>query len=117
MPKPKERPRRGRGGHFYTPKTTQSYERDVGLLALQARQAAGISKPFTGQVSLEVEIQVPFGMTRKFDLDNAGKAIADAINKIAYDDDRQIVEFSVFLRPKENCEPTTYVQVSLLEEP
>jgi crossover junction endodeoxyribonuclease RusA len=74
-----------RHGNTYTPAATRAYEQHVKWSALEA----GIEK-IDGPVSMTLEIFWPD--RRRRDLDNAAKAITDALNGIAYIDDSQIVE-------------------------
>lgn len=91
-PVPKQRPRlapkfRGRRlyAHVYTPRETQRYAEHVRQCAL----AAGV-KPIDGPVALEVDLWLH---GRRGDGDNYWKNIADALNGVAYRDDRQIVDW------------------------
>lgn len=97
VPRPKERARFSRGGFAYTPTATRTFETEV------ARQAAAIMAE-SGRVPFEV----PVSVTATFyllgdkhvwptaqpdgDLDNHEKALLDALNKIAWRDDRLVVE-------------------------
>lgn len=82
-PKPKERPRFARG-HAFTPKTTLDYE------AYVRECAAGIVKePFEGN-SITFIVDVFFRQKNHGDLDNYVKIAQDALNKVAYRDDKQI---------------------------
>ncbi len=101
----KERPRAAKGGHFYTPPKTVKFERMV-------RDAAKFvdAKPYTCPVSVDVVITEP--VPKSFpkwkreaaelgllcppvgDLDNKIKAITDALNGLAYIDDKQISHMS-----------------------
>lgn len=86
-PVPKERPRRGRNGRFYTPARTRSYEEKVGWAA----RSAGV-RILPGPVSLTARFYLsrcPPG-----DLDNYLKAVADGLKGIAYRDDRQVVKMA-----------------------
>jgi len=84
IPVPKGRPRLG-GGHAYTPQRTKAYEAKVKMLALRARQEARL-KPFKGDVALRVQI---WGLKRG-DITNVVKSLEDAMNRVVYDDDKQI---------------------------
>ncbi len=96
-PVPKQRPRvavRWRGwrmveAHAYTPRETREYEEQVRLAAL----AAG-ARPLEGDVALEVHVYV---RGRHGDWDNTGKVISDALNGVAYRDDRQVVDGRVII--------------------
>jgi len=86
-PVPKGRPRFG-NGHAYTPAKTRAYENAVQWAA--AAQLAGKPCPAfpTGDVKLTITAYL-FGKARP-DIDNVVKAISDALNSIAYTDDRQV---------------------------
>ncbi|MFO0271525.1 MAG: RusA family crossover junction endodeoxyribonuclease [Gemmatimonadota bacterium] len=83
-------------GRPYTPRTTASFERYVQQLAVLARVPKA-----TGPVRMEIDFK--FRRARKSaghhtarpDLSNLVKAIEDALNTIAYDDDAQISELAV----------------------
>lgn len=104
----KARPRFGRG-RVFTPGDTRAFEEHVGYIA--RREMAG-QKPTTMPVVMKVmaHFEVPASWaehhrqaallgvirhTRKPDGDNILKALADALNGIAYADDKQIVRFEV----------------------
>lgn len=90
-----------RGGKMigYTVPKVQAYEQTVKLLAI----AAGI-RPLSGPVSMSIDFHfaVPKSLERKRkpveggwhvkkpDADNLAKAILDALNGVAYDDDAQV---------------------------
>jgi len=84
-PVPKQRPRFGRG-KTYTPKATEDYERKVRFYAL----AAGL-RPLRGDVTFSVLIYLPD--RRRRDRDNIEKAIQDALNGVAWQDDSQVAEW------------------------
>lgn len=103
-PQGKGRPRFTRSGSPYTPKKTTEYE---GLIRRMYLMQGG--KKFSGAVKLSVLIlyPIPKSTTKKErmlmiegsilpmktpDGDNVEKAVADALNKVAYDDDSQIIE-------------------------
>lgn len=86
-PQPKQRARKGKNGRWYTPTPTRNYEalvRDVASLYLGAHWRKD------GVFRLEVRIVV--NDHRPFDSDNVLKAVSDAMNGVAYDDDRQVTE-------------------------
>lgn len=102
-PVAKGRPRMGRFG-TYTPEKTVAYESLVQLAYMQRCE----NKRLEGPLRAEVRLYFPIpksetkGNARKMssgeirpakrpDLDNCLKAIFDALNGIAYDDDSQIV--------------------------
>jgi len=104
----KGRPKFARRGNFvstYTPTKTRDYET---LIAEAARKAMGSSEPLKTPVAAYIYITVPIpssyskkrstacldGLERpckKPDCDNIVKAYFDAMNKIVYEDDSQIV--------------------------
>jgi Holliday junction resolvase RusA-like endonuclease len=98
-PMGKERPRMGMGGRFYTPPRTREYEN---LVATHAAIAMGFERPLEGRVVLQIELYPdqavvcvkeldrPKPAGRLVDLDNAAKALADAMIGIVYKDDSQI---------------------------
>lgn len=110
-PMGKQRPRFARVGNFtrtYTPKETASYENLVKLYY------EGFGGEYFGEDMLKVEIEARFSMpksftnkkkeqalneqirpTKKPDCDNIAKIILDALNGIAFDDDKQVVELVV----------------------
>lgn len=110
-PKGKGRPRFTRTGHAYTPARTRDYEE---LIAARARQAMDGRQPIPKGVPVRMTILAVFGVpvswpkkrrtaalqgvmhhTHKPDLDNVQKAVCDALNGIAYEDDSQIVKVNV----------------------
>ena len=107
QPVAKGRPKFG-NGHAYTPEKTVNYEQMVKISYLQSERVR-----FTGE-QLKMEITAFLGIPKstskknkalmiegimrpkkKPDWDNLGKICADALNKIAYNDDSQIVSGSV----------------------
>lgn len=110
-PVPKGRPRFARRGAFvqtYTDAKTLTYESRV---ATEAKFAIGSTKPLEGalKVFLLLSYKVPASYSKKrreaclegleypkkIDIDNVYKSITDAMNKIVYLDDSQIVEASI----------------------
>ena len=102
----KERPRFG-AGNTHTPQKTKDYEE---LVAWSYRQQCG-TKHFPHGTALELVVMaympIPKSAPRKDrarmitgdirptvtpDWDNIGKIISDALNKVAYDDDKAIVD-------------------------
>ena len=88
-PVPKQRPRMGPNGHVYTPKNCREYEKKVAATAYTV-----FRRPYAGPVALEVNF---FLTSRPGDLDNYVKAVSDGLNRIAYQDDRQVVELKAKL--------------------
>ena len=105
-PKPKGRPRFTRGGHAYTPKTTHDYEKlirdyykdnseDYYENAIQIKLVFNmpIPKATTKRVRTLIDTGV-YKFTKKPDIDNIVKAILDALNGVAFEDDSLITKIS-----------------------
>lgn len=110
-PKGKGRPRFCRNtGHAITPKDTVNYET---LVKMEYTQACG-EQMFPDDAMLDMRIKAYYSIpksaskkrhaamlsgdirpTKKPDMDNVIKIIADSLNKIAYRDDTQIVDCQV----------------------
>ena len=105
-PQAKQRARVTKTGHAYTPQETVNYENYVRWCFSKEYPD---HKPIEGPVRMDIYIDVPVPMStskikrakmllddirpmKKPDADNIYKSIADSINKIAYQDDKQIVE-------------------------
>jgi Holliday junction resolvase RusA-like endonuclease len=112
-PIPKARARRGAGGRWITPKRTRAYEKKVSMLAfihLSASKNRGWPKDARYRVTLEVT----FPDRRRRDLDNIAKAILDALNTVAWNDDDQVNELIVNrCEPDKKC-PGVVVSVEVL---
>lgn len=100
-PKAKERPRMTRRGFAYTPKRTLDYEKQVaeaytGPMFESNRLALHLAFSTDG-ISIEIQEVKPKqetmlkGSVLRGDLDNYVKAVMDALNGVAYGDDKQIV--------------------------
>ena len=102
-PVPKGRPRVGRSGRkyvVYTPRKTRDYEQAVGFTA-----RAACKVPMKG--SLAVKIRLYFRKKGRIpDCDNCTKSILDGLNKIAYEDDRQVqhLEVDIYRETPERAE-------------
>lgn len=98
-PKSKERPRVSRTGNVYTPKTTRDAEKEIVVTYLDK----------CGDVYFEktVELRVSFflGNKRARDGDNMLKLVQDALNGVAYPDDKQIrsVQMTIWNTTKERA--------------
>lgn len=96
--------------HAYTPQKTRDYEETVALLYKSA--AKGFK--FARHVPVDVRIRAYYGVPesdsnrqrsrklsgsvrpcKKPDADNVAKIVLDALNKLAYFDDAQVVEFQI----------------------
>ena len=100
----KARPRMSKSGHVYTPKETAQYEK---YIREQWHARYRHCKPFSGAVAVTLSYRyqrpkshylrgllretAPKHYTQTPDLDNIEKAVLDALNKVAYEDDKQIV--------------------------
>ena len=105
-PVAKGRPRFVRAtGRAFTPKKTETYE---GIVADHAARVMDGREAFEGPLRLTVRAvylipqswsakkkRAAFWKTSKPDADNLAKVVKDALNKIAYRDDAQIVELTV----------------------
>lgn len=105
-PVAKARARAGRYG-FYTPKKTKQFEEKVKIyykknsnfyfdkkfLKLEVSAFFEIPKSYKGS-KLKSILSGKYFPTKK-DWDNVGKAVSDALNKTAYDDDRYVVDARV----------------------
>ncbi len=92
-PKPKKRPRVTRRGFAYTPKVTKDFESALQMMF----RAQYKGKSLKGPLSVEVELFFTRPKKPKYtypsvcDVDNCAKAVLDALNGLAWIDDRQIV--------------------------
>jgi len=107
-PQGKGRPRVTRGGkHTYTPQKTKDYESYVqycfiakygNLMPIETDVKMsmyivyGVTKS-TSKKDRKLMLEGKIRPAKKPDIDNIVKAIADALNGLAYLDDKQIVEF------------------------
>lgn len=94
----KERPRKGAGGRFYTPKDTVEFEKKVALWGKRHFEAP-VNYPLWVALTIYDEtfdeelIDLAFyDLTHSThgDVDNYAKAILDALNHVAWRDDKQI---------------------------
>ena len=96
-PQPKERPYLIRGNKRRTPPRTVNFEL---LVAMEFRNQFPFHKPLTGPLGLSVDIQFAkpktvakgYWHTNPGDATNIVKAIEDALNKVAWVDDRQVAD-------------------------
>lgn len=110
-PKGKSRPRFARNGNkvrTYTPEETVSFEnlitwtyaKEYPSVKLEGKIAATICAYFpipqsTSQRKRQKMLLDDVFYDHKPDTDNIAKAVLDALNNVAYDDDRQIVSLNV----------------------
>jgi Holliday junction resolvase RusA-like endonuclease len=118
-PKGKSRPRFG-NGHTYTPKTTTEYEKTVlaaymdkyhtlmlkSEICVQIRAYMGIPKSTPKKRRAEM---LGKGVLKKPDVDNIAKIILDALNGVAYEDDKQITRLDIEKRYSDT--PRVEVQI------
>lgn len=106
-PQGKARPRFTKAGHTYTPTSTALYENSVKSAFFKAKGVImegeiravitayyPIPKATSGKVKQDM-LDEKIKPTKKPDCDNVAKIILDALNKIAYNDDSQVVELVV----------------------
>jgi len=96
-PRGKGRPRFSKCGHTYTDSKTRQFEKDLSQLASLAWK----NNPLKGAVAIEIEayFKRPKSVKRELhtvspDADNVIKACLDALNKIVFEDDKQICSVS-----------------------
>lgn len=112
---PKGRPRFTRAGHAYTPQKTRDYEQlikaaylsEIGNTklngALKVSIVANLGIPtHISKKAREELLNAQNRPTKKPDADNIAKTICDALNEVAYDDDKQIAWLSVYKQYSEN---------------
>lgn len=108
-PIPKARPRFTRFGKAYTPKRTQDYEKAIADYFKENPDVPKFEKDIPIAVNLVFGMGVPKSIpksrtaamlegiikhTKRPDLDNLQKAVLDALNGIAWEDDSQIVRIT-----------------------
>lgn len=76
-----------RGG--YTPAHVKAWQKDVAWAAQQAMRQLGLLDPVRENVCAEFTFFLPDN--RKIDLDNLSKSVADGLNGVVWEDDRQVV--------------------------
>lgn len=125
-PKGKGRPRFTKTGRVYTPTETAHYESLVGLSYRNSARGYKFTSPV--RVTVKAFHKPPKGKSKKVtedmlngrilptkrpDADNVAKIILDGLNKVAWDDDTQVVEMMVTKRYAE--EPLVAVIVEEIE--
>lgn len=120
----KARPRHTKSGHTYTPEKTTTYENLVKLMYSQKYKGVVFDTDVPLAISIEAYMPIPQSAskkkadmmkqnillpTKKPDCDNIAKIICDALNGVAYPDDKQIVSMLVSKRYSDN----PYVKISI----
>lgn len=113
-----------RGGHAraYTPQKTKDYE---GMIRYAYLAAGG--KMLDGPVMVAVETfrSLPKSRPKKIesepdvykpDGDNVLKAVLDALNGVAYEDDSQVVMLSIIKWPRTRCDEHIRVHVEKVKQ-
>lgn len=99
----KERPRKGKNGSIYTPKKTADCEKAIAKAWATAALPL-VHYPIRCEVTLydatddmDMIFMSRIGLVQgdKSDLDNMVKTVLDGLNKVAYNDDKQIVKLVV----------------------
>lgn len=108
-PLPWKRPesRRGQRLRFTNPRVREHMDR-VALEALTARPEGW---PLDREYVLRIEAVRP---RRNADLSNITKLVEDALNKIAWDDDRQVARLEVWRTFATPEEPMTKVRITIV---
>jgi len=98
-PLAKERPRATRTGHVYTPKRTTQYEKTIAELydgpLFPADHTVEVSLVFSkeGTTLVVTATKDPdWKPSLRGDVDNYVKSLLDALNGVAWEDDKQIIE-------------------------
>lgn len=110
-PRPKERPRVRRDGRTFTPERTRAYESHVKACCLST---PGWSNPWVHDGEYRLDVVVYVSGAARADLDNVLKAIADALQGVAYRNDRQVSHATIL---RLQGEPRAEVTVTLLGMP
>lgn len=118
----KGRPRFTKTGRTYTPKKTLEYEQAI-KMAFRSKYS------YQSQKSLRIKIIAYFEIakshtkknknrmisnelqcTKKPDIDNVVKIVLDALNKVAYQDDTQVVELATLKRWSQSSKLAVYIE-------
>lgn len=98
-PQGKARPRFTRNGHAYTPQNTVDYEKQIKQAYISAGgQLISDTAPILICITAEFKKAKSNKMhspTIKPDTDNIAKIVCDALNGVAYHDDKQIVSLAI----------------------
>lgn len=127
-PQGKGRARAFRRGNFighYTPENTANYENLIKVCYIKAVEKLAqkmTEKPLKISITAVFDIPQSYSRTKaqqalegqtkpskKPDCDNIGKVVADALNQIAYPDDKNIVE--MFIKKQYGKEPKLIIEI------
>ena len=123
-PVTKARPRVLRKGWAYTPKKTLDYEKAIAEYWRQATHDFQYSREQAIVVNLSFGLPIPKNTSKKKtalmdagniphikkpDADNLAKAVMDALNKVAWVDDSQVIKVSI--HKKYSKEPYVYIYI------
>lgn len=100
---PKERPRKGKYGNFYTPAKTKKYEQWVKMSFMSVYEPVR-----DADHEWEVDIEINY-KGRRPDLDNCMKGILDGLNNVLWVDDKQVRSLKGTLN-KVDDHPCVYVK-------
>jgi len=124
QPKGKGRPRFTKNGHVYTPESTRIYEEEIKIRYKEKYK----NEMLDGNIAVEVFINKKpasyLGIKKynkllgkycniKPDTDNVVKAVLDALNGVAYADDKNVVE--LYAVKKYSTESSVVVRLYELE--
>lgn len=111
-PQPKQRPRVARG-RAYTPPETVAYEEAIGWAF---REQNGGTVPLEGPLRVYVLVREDVRpVPRQGDCDNYAKVALDALNKLAWNDDKQVLELLTYVR-RMSGEPGMVIEIEQLPE-
>jgi Holliday junction resolvase RusA-like endonuclease len=97
-----------RHGVRFADKQSAAKEREIGQLAMIGLVGR---KRFSGPVCVTIDARMPGKATAKPDADNIAKLILDALNRVAWDDDSQVVDLRV--KKRHAPEPGTLIRVEV----
>ena len=130
VPMAQARPRRGRNGSFYNPKNKDMacFKAEIGDrvdgLVFNADQPVAVDMKFfmrrpndhfkSKNRSNSLKMNLPFAHTAKPDVDDLIKFMLDALNKIVYEDEKQVVKLTAckLSASEGKCEGRTVVEVT-----
>ena len=119
IPVPKARPRvNHKTGAIYTPKKSKDYEAKI-----KAEAQKEIKEPLRGPISMRIYFRFPKPKKYKGDsgwydlrqdIDNLVKSVMDALNGIAYKDDKQVTDLAAVKAWIDDSEPVTDIYIKQL---